>query len=383
METKIIPRVPSEGPEPNSSKQSTYESRDSHEMHKPLQSTQTLRPPQPVSAAEQTTTQPSHVTTQEHPASAQLAQPEPAQQKPTNSPGVVIMQWLSYAFWGWLIIALIWLMSVILMNAILGSDVHTVVPYAIAAGSVLLPIAFFCDFFYRKYEPAKKAGAAMVIMVIHAVIFALLGIGALITAVFTGVNASLATTSSFDVHLVTILTALLATGLYTGAFIRTLNPFKGNKVSLTYGITMLILTLILIGLSIAGPLAKSYATRSDRLTNETLQSVESAISRYVNLNGTLPKDIKSLDYPQPDTIDAINQSNIEYINEGKVKANSSSSSRSVYRYQLCATYKHDSPDSSYSRPSYPRDSDYSTYLSTNDYKAGRNCYKLETSSYDY
>lgn len=306
-------------------------------------------------------------------------------EKPTNSPGIIIMQWLSYAFWGWLILSLIWLMSIILSNAILGDPVYEAVPYAIAASVVLLPIAFVCDFFYRKYEPTKKSGIAMVIMVIHAVIFALLGIGALIIAVFTMVNASITTSGSIDTHLVTIFTSLLATAMYGATFLRTLNPFKSSKPSLIYGLSMLLLTVTLIIFAIAGPLAKSYTSRDDRRIDSALRTADNAITSYVGSNNELPASLDILNFEDDNSTasDVVADGLIEYIPEGKVE-DKSMNSRSIHRYQLCANYKSSTIKSGSSSNKEPRQSDeYSTYLSIKPHAAERVCYKLQTSSYLY
>ena len=53
------------------------------------------------------------------------------------------------------------------------ADVGSFDPYAVAAVLVLLPVSFITDFFYSKREPGKKTGAATIVMVIHAVLYAL------------------------------------------------------------------------------------------------------------------------------------------------------------------------------------------------------------------
>src|SRR5690606_24348193 len=124
--------------------------------------------------------------------SVKSAEPLPvtSEKQPHNTPGIIILQWLTYAFWGWLIVGLIWLIALVFMNALTDSaeDVLGMLPYAIAGTTVVLPIALTWDLFYRKHEPKKKTGGASVIMILPAVIFALPGIGALILAVFMLVN---------------------------------------------------------------------------------------------------------------------------------------------------------------------------------------------------
>ncbi|MGH7250207.1 MAG: hypothetical protein ACREGC_04480, partial [Minisyncoccia bacterium] len=102
-----------------------------------------------------------------------------------NTPNVIVMQWLTYAFWGWTALSLSILTGIVLANFINKADMGSFTPYAIAAVLVLLPISFVCDYFYSKHEPGKNTGSAMVVMVIHAVLFALFGVGALIGIVFS------------------------------------------------------------------------------------------------------------------------------------------------------------------------------------------------------
>ena len=98
-----------------------------------------------------------------------------------NTAGTLILQWLTYAFWGWAVLSLSILTGLVIFNFLNGSQSSTSTPYAIAAVIVLLPISVLCDYLYSKREPILKSGPSLVIMVIHSVIFALFGIAALIT----------------------------------------------------------------------------------------------------------------------------------------------------------------------------------------------------------
>ncbi len=299
-----------------------------------------------------------------------------------SSAGVIVLQWLSYAFWGWLILALIWLVSITLTNAITGRAVEEVVPYAMAAAIVLLPIAFVTDLFYRKHEPRKKEGAATVIMVIHAVLFALLGIGSLITAVFLGISMIIGSGSQSDIRTISLLTALFAAIMYVLVFVRTLNPLKVSKVAYFYGVGMLILTGILLVLGTAGPLVKSITLRDDRRIEKNLSYVESAVSGYVTDNKKLPDSLNDVDYSQPDAKSLVTDGLVEYKKEQSVSASSktsSSSNRTEFRYQLCVTYKQKSNQTRYN----PNGNSYSTYVSTSGHSAGEVCYKLKTLVYLY
>lgn len=307
---------------------------------------------------------------------------KPAQPQ-NSSAGVIVLQWLTYAFWGWLILGLLWLMSVVLINFILGESVNETVPYAIAASVVLLPIAFFCDLFYRKHEPVKKAGGAMVIMVIHTVLYALLGIIALIIAVFIGVNSLINIGEPLDSQMVGMFTALFAAVLYTGAFLRTLNPFKSRKFSLGYGISMIAVTVTLLALTITGPVVASIASRGDRTIEQGLPSVQAAVETYISDNNKLPSSLKDVTVKNKDAQKLLDENKVEYIAVGKTESvkvkNSKVNSESYFRYQLCVEYKADSGNSRYSSGYYDGNPSegYTTYLNTYSHGEGRTCYKLQ------
>lgn len=303
-----------------------------------------------------------------------------------NSAGVTVLQWLTYAFWGWLILGLLWLMSVILINAILGESVNESVPYAIAASVVLLPLAFLCDLFYRKHEQPKKAGAAMVIMVIHAVLFAVLGIISLIIAVFIGINMLINTGDPVDSQTVGILVASFAALLYAGAFLRTLSPFKSKKPTLVYGIAMAVLTVALLIFAIVGPVVTSLATRGDRVIESSLPNVQSSIDRYITQNKKLPSSLSDVTFNDDEADELVKSGDVEYKAEGKIAKstlNELSNLTATYRYQLCVEYKAEKNNGSSRDYSNSNDEDdgYTSYVSTYSHDAGRTCYKLQQTVY--
>lgn len=306
-------------------------------------------------------------------ATVEVAGPKPH----ANTPGVIVLQWLTYAFWGWLIIALIWLLSVILINAILGTSVSTVVPYAIAGGIVLLPIAFFTDFFYRKHEPLKKTGVAMVIMVIHAVVFALLAIASLITAVFNGLNAVIEGSGNVNTQLVVLYTSIGATVLYVVTFLRTLNPFKSVKPLFLYSVGMVAFTLVLLILTIVGPLIQSISTRDDRRIEQYLPTVSSDINNYISENDKLPATLDEVTFSNEAVSSLVEDGLVVYKPETS-KPSDIDPINTEHRYQLCVTFKLESDSSTNGYTSDRSNSNtYSSYLSTYDHGKGEVCYKVE------
>lgn len=304
----------------------------------------------------------------------------------TSTGGTLVLQWLTYAFWGWFIASLIWLLGIIFTSIIVGDTVNATIPYAIAAVIVLLPLAFVCDLFYRRHEPLRKAGAAMVIMLIHAVLFALSAIGALIIAVFTGLNSIInATDDSSSVTSVVVYTAASAAVLYGLAFLRTLNPFKHKKGAVIYAWSMLGVAIALLIAAVAGPVVQSVSTRNDRLIEDSIANVHYGVQRYVSNNGVLPENLDQIKTYSERADEVIANGDLEYINEGEAPASleaiddmmSNGSTQTTYRYQLCATYDQESKGDKY-ESSYEYDSKngYSSYPRATPHDAGRVCYKL-------
>lgn len=317
---------------------------------------------------------PEQPSQQDTPPAAPVAPSSPTPAPHVNTPGVIVLEWLSYAFWGWLILSHIWLLSVILINAISGQSVSSVIPYAIASGVVLLPIAFLTDFFYRKHEPLKKTGAAMVIMVIHAVLFALLGIIALITMVFNILNIVVETSTNIDTQLIIIFTALGATLLYAGAFVRTLNPFKSKTPTLAYSIAMISVTVLLFILAIVGPFMQTLATKDDRRIEAHLPAVAAAVNDYISENESLPADLGKISFRDADAAALVTDGTVTYKPE--TSELDASLKQTAHRYQLCVTYKEASNEAGYYYDT-PYNYGYSSYVSTYQHDKGEVCYKIE------
>jgi len=337
------------------------------------------------------TPQPEPVTP---PSSAPQVNPESAQTSPKapshpevpphNSPGVVILQWLTYAFWGWLIVALIWLIGVIVATAQGSAGATESIPYAIAASVVLLPLAFVCDLLYRKHEPVKKSGAAMVIMVIHAVLFALLGIGALITTVFLGLSLVINGNSITSGQVTALATTGAGALLYAGAFVRTLNPIKTKKLAMMYSTAMLVVSIGLLALGVVGPLVQSIASRDDRLIEEHLGTVNSAVNQYIADNQKLPTSLNNVALGSQGAQELVDSNRVEYIpGEPVTKPTINGGSNMAYRYKLCVTYKAAAQNSSsYSTQRHNSDAVYSSFVSVYGHGAGRTCYNLQEVVYD-
>ncbi|HUC87009.1 MAG TPA: hypothetical protein VMR75_01610 [Candidatus Saccharimonadales bacterium] len=166
--------------------------------------------------------------------------------------GTIILQWLTYAFWGWTVLALAILTVSVFQRLLAGSDVSTYNYYVIAALVVLLPISFGCDMVYSKTELDKKVGASLFVMVVHAVIFALFTISALLFVAWSVV--SLATNHSYSsITLAGLFGALLISAFYAITFLRTLNPAHILWIPKVYRFTMVGLFVVFAILGFTKP----------------------------------------------------------------------------------------------------------------------------------
>lgn len=319
-----------------------------------------------------------------------------------NNPGVLVLQWLTYAFWGWTVLALTWLTAVsvgffINRESIEGYE-STMVAYSLAAVIVLFVISLLCDIFYSRAEPLRKHGAAMVIMIIHAVIFALFGIGALIVAVFAVVRLLIGDGGSSSYGdsgaVTTLITGLIIAVVYGATLLRTLRPFKLKRSGLVYWIFMAVVTIAITTLGIAGPTWNARVTRDDRLIERNLPQVSEAISSYTAKSDKLPATLADVrDQVSGDARSLIDRNLVEYKPGKKVETNAqdlplgAAESRPItippdeipYRYTLCVTYKAKKGSSS-TYPAYAPVDNVSPQTYQHD--AGRVCYDLVT-SYGY
>lgn len=303
----------------------------------------------------------------------------------------LVLQWLTYAFWGWFALAMLWLGAVVyafLVNGSDSSDWTSIVSYPIASVLVLLIFAGVVDFFYRRREPAKKEGFATAVMVIHAVIFALCGIGALVGSVFAGINLVLnETPSASDGIRVALFTALTMVPIYALLTARTTLVAKWRRIPMLSTIVLSVGAVVFIGIGVFGPVMKSVTTRQDRQVTSALNSIVYAVNSYDQENDKLPESLDGLSfdtYGNTDTAtikDLLAKGVITYKSNTKSatapSTEDSYSTRTVRYYQLCATFT-SAQTSTYATYST---TNYSESISAQYHKKGEQCYNVKTNSY--
>lgn len=316
---------------------------------------------------------------------APLQQPAPAAEH--SSAGLIVLEWLTYAFWGWTVLGMSILTATVISSFINDSDTGCFTPYAIAAVLVLLPISIVTDIYYTKREPLKKTGAAAIVMVIHAVIFALFGIGSLIAAVIS-VITMFTSTSSSHASQVALLSAIIIFILYAVTFLRTLLPGKFPWLRRAFIMFMVGVVGIIAILGVVGPVAKARATRTDKLIEQNLPSLSTAINSYAAKNRRLPSDLNSLSFTGNNDAKLLVDQNLVTYKQDSAPASSTNyystnytgqtyNTTPTYYYELCVTYK---KASGQQYPDYGTGSGdgYDSYPTTYYHDAGYTCYKLKT-----
>jgi len=300
----------------------------------------------------------------------------------TSNPGLIILQWLTYAFWGWTVFATSLLASNVLSHFLTDNNDDSFASYAIAAVLVLLPISIICNIFYTKKEPEKKIGAASIIMIIHAVLFALLSIGAVITIVVSLVQLLISSSDTTSTQ-IALYSAIIVAILYGVIFLRTLNiakPIWFRKLFLGF----MIITIGIISIfSVVGPVNGAIVTRDDRLIDGSLSNIQATIDNYVINQNQLPKTLKDIDLTG-DAKKIVDNNLVQYTPNTKAPVIVSDTSK--YYYQLCVTYKKKSLNNDIYAASYASSNDsdgYSSYVSTYYHPAGKYCYKLTSTPPDF
>lgn len=356
--------------------------------------------PEPVAVEREVTTQPTVAVTA--PASHVVADdPKPAR---SNSPGILVLQWVTYAFWGWFIVAMLWLSALTFNFFIAGNETQTwgeTLAYPLASVIVMLLFALVSDVFYARHEPEHKSGGSSVIMLIHAVIFVLSTVAAFIVTVFSLINMTINSdpVNGSDGPKVALLTALTMAVLYGLASARVLFGGRKKQLKLVFWGVSVLAALGFIVASIAGPAASANATKDDRLIESGLSYLAQDIQSYTRENDKLPatlSDVKSTSNYTKDKVQAlISKKLVEYkpnskpattdgggvyYSDDRTTTGTSTKlpSGQTFYFQLCVDYKAEkNPDYYYKTNSIDgSEGDYSSYIDVSSHKKGNVCYDV-------
>lgn len=338
----------------------------------------------------------------------------PADQSRGNRAGALVLQWLTYAFWLWFAGSMAWLVAITLNFFIAGSGTRewgVEVAYPLAASIVMLLVALVCDVIYTRFEPPVKRGGSSVIMLVHAVLFGLATVGAMITALFAAIMMLVNSdpTDMVDGVKTTIATALVMMVLLGAIFVRVLFVDKIRRVRPIFWLLTGLVAVGFMAASVAGPIMEANRSKDDRLIEDALPTLAQDISSYANKNNKLPEKLsdvtsndsygrkkvqamldKQLVTYKPNTQPAARQ-----IEIGKDSSMTTvlppDLSRQVWYYQLCVTYKteknqdkayeYTAPDARSNSGASWDDLKYSSSPMTYSHKAGEVCYDLRTDEY--
>jgi len=319
------------------------------------------------------------------------ATPPIAKRQGFDGSTLAVLQWLTYALWGSTVIALSVLLVSVLTFYITGSNIGDSILYSVAALLVLLPISLICDLMYLKNEPETKSRIASVIMIVHAVLFALFAIGSLITIAFSVVSL-IVSSSGHDAIMITLYSSLAIAFLFFILFLRTVLPKKFSRIRYVFIGVMLIAVTVVCAYGFFGPIADSQVTRNDKLIESNLPTVGEAVSTYAYDNNKLPATLNDLKL-SGDAKKIVNDKLVTYKIDSAPSSSYYNSSNDYY-YELCVTYKKASTDpyatptpvyssnstsATSSSPSLTAsDSGYLDYVTTIPHPAGDKCYKLMT-----
>lgn len=306
----------------------------------------------------------------------------------TNTPGVLVLQWLTYAFWGWTCLMMIWLTYVVAAHLIDDqARANDASAYILAAVLVLLPLSLGCDWFYSRKEPRKKTGASMVLMIIHAVIFALLAIGSLIVFMYALVQYMLVPPSDLTDVYVLMVSSIAVTVIYSAVFIRTLNPLSTKNLGLALSIFMFISVVTLSVLNAIGPVSTQRSIQHDDETRAHLNTLVTDINNYAVSKGSLPDNLSSSAFPGKDNPLVVNNSAVytKYGTDVEVaqvppgddmvdfKEYTDSESTKL-SFQVCVNYKVDTSYSSAGPLTVSQPSDH--FYAPATHGDGKTCYDL-------
>lgn len=336
----------------------------------------------PVNNSATASTTPPLGQTQSPPIPQQSPSTDSDKKEPPTNPLSYILQWVTYALWGWTLVALSVLVFIVFNSIVAGDDTGDAISYSIAAVLVLLPISYVCDRFYARVEPQQKKGVAMAIMLIHAVIFTLFSVGFVITTVFFIVAALTGDNDSSESTLANVASSIIMAVLYLVTLLRTINPEKAPAIRRFYPLFMTLAVGVIALAGIVGPARTKAITKNDRLIETNIQSVNRAVQDYTRSKNELPNSLA--DVSLDENAKLLVDKNLVTYKKGNIETTAQKYSTSSYKYQtnynytICATFTRASTKNS-NGSSY--DTLSKSYISAYNHKQGEVCYDQTTQTY--
>jgi len=281
------------------------------------------------------------------------------------------MQWVTYVLWESSLAALSTLLTATLSYFfIIKTGDYGFVMYVLAMVVCLVPFALLSDMLYSKREPAQKHGFAAVVLVLNAVIVFIATLIGLITAVISALSLVVDATPS-NAKNVVIAASLTVTLLGVLLFMRIINVPKLAMVRRYYRWIVAGVTILTILFAIGGPLKSQVQTRNDRLIEDNLTTIATAVETYFGNHGALPASLRDVSIDS--TYDQGAQALIDrrLVTYQRHAGNGGQQYGSGSSYDLCVTYHKAKGTGDYASATSGSD-----YIDTSSHGADYHCYKL-------
>lgn len=307
--------------------------------------------------------------------------PQPVQ-APHSAPVIkinaidIVWQFLCYSLWELTLLTVTGLLSTTLTYFFIAkTHDYSFAIYVFAVLICLLPVALVAEKFYAKREVMQKHGFSAVVMVLNAVGVFLVTLGSLITIVVTLlvklVNGNISKTDS-----IVIMTAFIVLVLGAMLFARIINQPKLARVRRIFPTAVVAIAVITLILTIVGPIHYQTQTKADRMIDDGLPAINSALENYATGNNKLPSSLSALSSDSsasysldPAAKQLISKNLVSYERRGVT--GDSSDYNQVFAFQLCVTYT--KPEG------MPRSGELSeTDLDSVNHPAGYVCYLLHS-----
>lgn len=294
-----------------------------------------------------------------------------------NDPGNLILQWVTYALWAAVVLALSLITRAVIEYFVQDKSMGGYAIYPVASVIVLFPVVFVCNRNYRHKEVAKKTGPSSVVMIIHGVLFALISIGSLVAAVFT-LTSVLLYSHEASQKMAVIASSLLAALLFFLLFLRATNPSRWRGVVKNFEWIILVISLVCIVPAIIGPMRAERSSRFDRVIRKNIYEIRTLVDQYIETNSKIPENLDQI--AASGDIKMIISNDMVTIKpvEKEIKTDSSRLVYSrKYEYQLCANFKKPYAAASAERlPSLTGGKVTEGLATLYNHEAGENCYAL-------
>ena len=307
----------------------------------------------------------------------------------------VAWQWITYILWEATLFTLSVFLIAVLAYFITGASsvTYSFSIYSMAALVCLLPAAFLVDRCYRKREPEQKQGFAGVVMVLNVVVVMLAIVGGVVAAAFSLFSLLLDNESAKSVT-VTVISSLVVSLLGVLLFWRILPNRRVLRLVKLFPWVVMAVSVAALVMALAGPVRTLLSSRNDRLIEDNVTTLDSAIQDYFSQKAVLPASLKDLSLSstyQSGAKQLIDRHLVEY--EPGIVSGSSPTINAYDPTSSSYDYSYSSSDYGYKTADYKlcmtfgkakgngAGGNKDLFTVSSDHGSGRQCYDLTATSY--